>query len=101
MMIISLLFLVDLGDLKFNRLIYFYLFLNNMYNCQSRSIVLLGISISIIIIIKSYSYFQNFSYCKKCVQLAKFDKLKCTKCPVDIIFNGLKVFSDNITRNYC
>lgn len=96
-MIISLLFLVDLGDLKFNRLIYFYLFLNNMYNCQSRSIVLLGISISIIIIIKSYSYFQNFSYCKRCVQLAKIDKLKCTKCPVDIIFNELKVFSDEET----
>ena len=68
-----------------------------MNNYQKKFFFLFGISISSIIIFKPYYYSQNFSYCAKCIQKGKFSNSKCMKCPLDIIFKGLKVSSDEET----
>lgn len=49
-------------------------------------------------IIESYRY-DKYSYCLECTKNENISNKKCLKCPVDIIFKGLKVFSEEETLN--
>ena len=66
-----------------------------MYNFQ---IIIKSLIYILLIIIHISNYYKNFTYCLKCFQNNKFYK-KCYNCPFNIIFKGLKVYSEEETLN--
>ena len=48
------------------------------------------------ILLYQFYFFQNYDFCLKCIEDEK-KSLKCLKCPIEIIFKGLKVYSNEET----
>ena len=48
------------------------------------------------ILLYQFYFFQNYDFCLKCIENEK-KSLKCLKCPIEIIFKGLKVYSNEET----
>ena len=52
--------------------------------------------IIIFFLLYNFYFFKNYDFCMKCIENDK-KSLKCLKCPIEIIFKGLKVFSNEET----
>lgn len=52
-----------------------------------------------IIMILSSNYYDKYKYCINCSQLENNYNLECLKCPIDILFKGLKIKSPEDTVN--
>lgn len=62
-------------------------------------LIYLSFFIILLILILSTYYFDKYKYCLNCSLLVDYYHFECNKCPIEILFKGLKIKSPEDTLN--